>query len=333
MRILVVGLGSMGKRRIRCLQALGETELAGLDTRSDRRAEASSRYGVGTFESLHAALEAFKPAAMIISTGPAHHMDYAIPAAERGIHCFIEASVVDADRIAELRAMVAGRDIVVAPSCTMRYFPGPRAVKDIARSGRIGRPVNLNYHVGQYLPDWHPWEAIQDFYVSSRDTGGARELVPFELTWLNEVFGKPRPLACVKTKVTDLDADIDDVYHCILQYPDGLIANVTIDVVSRPRATRELRLLGTDGMLVFSTDDSAVRSIRVGEEGWETTPLPGGTVASGYINPEEPYIEELGDFLRAVGATDSSLFPNSLGEDIEVLNLTYELERLSRHLP
>ena len=40
MKFLQIGLGSMGKRRIRCLQALGETGIVAFDPREDRREEA-----------------------------------------------------------------------------------------------------------------------------------------------------------------------------------------------------------------------------------------------------------------------------------------------------
>ena len=44
MNFLVVGLGSMGKRRVRCLQALGYRDVNGFDSRADRRKEAQERY-------------------------------------------------------------------------------------------------------------------------------------------------------------------------------------------------------------------------------------------------------------------------------------------------
>src|SRR3546814_20822112 len=105
------------------------------------------------------------------------------------------------------------------------YFPGPRKVKEIMQAQRLGRVLNVNYQAGQYLPDWHPWEPIGSYYVSRRETGGGREIVPFELTWLNDLFGSPTPLACVKAKLTDMSADIADIYHCLLAYPQGVLAN------------------------------------------------------------------------------------------------------------
>lgn len=329
MRLVVVGLGSMGKRRIRNLQALGYTELAGVDPRQDRRAEAASLYGIPVFDEFENALAVFAPDALVISTPPDRHMDYAYPAVSKGLHCFIEASVVESERIAGLCELLEEKGLVVVPSCTMHYYPGPMAVREVIRSGKIGKPLNLNYQAGQYLPDWHPWERIQDFYVSQRETGGAREIVPFELTWLNEIFGDPIPLACVREKLTDMDADIDDIYHCILRYPEGMLANITVEVISRPQATRELNVLGTQGRLVFSAEENCVRYIAVGDEDWTRIELGTGTIEQNYINPEEPYVAEMADFIRAVDLAQRQLFPNTLEADARLLNLLNQLEKLS----
>lgn len=329
MKVLVIGLGSMGKRRVRNLTAVGGVSIAGLDVRADRRAEASAKYGITAYGRYDEALAHFAPDALVISTGPAHHMDYAHGAADAGLPCFIEASVVDADRIAALHERTKLAGPVMAPSCTMRHFPGPRIVKRLMTEGVIGRPLSGTYHVGQYLPDWHPWERIEDFYVSHRATGGAREIVPFELTWLNDVFGTPEPLACAKAKLTDLPADIDDTYMAVLRYDGHFLLNLTIDVVARPHATRIMRLLGSEGELVFDGDANEVRYATVRAPEWVRLDLGGGTVEAGYIYPEEPYVAEMRDFIAAVRQRDARAFPNSLMDDFHVLQTLYRLEALS----
>jgi predicted dehydrogenase len=330
MKFLVVGLGSMGKRRVRNLQALGEKNIAGFDLRADRREEAASNYGIATFASFDESIAAFAPDALIISVSPECHMQYAWQALGLGLSCFIEASVVEVERILALSEAVQGSSIVMAPSCTMRYFPGPLKVKEILRSGRLGKVLNINYQTGQYLPDWHPWEDIASFYVSRRETGGGREIVPFELTWLNELFGLPTPLACVKAKLTDMPADIDDIYHCLLAYPQGVLANVTVEVISRPAATRELRVLCAEGELVMSADENCVRYIAAGDADWTRIDLGGGTVELGYINPEEPYISEMADFVASAKDGDPALFPNTLKDDWAVLQVLHGLEQLAQ---
>ena len=329
MLILVVGLGSMGKRRVRNLQALGIEQIIGFDLRQDRCDEAAKQYGITVFQGYEEAISTKLPDAMVISTDPKHHMYYAWDAYQRGIPCFIEASVTESEKILQLYESCKENGPIMAPSCTMRYFPGPKKVKELINKGVIGHPLNLNYQSGQYLPDWHPWEEIGDFYVSDRETGGCREIVPFELTWLNDLFGHPEPLACVKSKQTDMKADIDDIYHCLLRYPDAVLANITVEVISRPQATRELRVIGTKGEIVLSGDEQVVRYTTVDDKAWRRIDLSEGTVESGYINPEEPYIEEMKDFVAAVQYSDSNYFPNTLLDDFQVLSVLYQLEALA----
>jgi predicted dehydrogenase len=338
-KVLIVGLGSMGKRRIRNLHALGYKNIAGFDLRADRCAEAAEKYAVTVYADFALALKAFQPNAWIISTPPDQHMTYAWQAFERGISCFIEASVVDADRILELHHRVEGTPILMAPSCTMRYYPGPQKIKELILSGAIGKPLNINYQTGQYLPDWHPWENIADFYVSKRAMGGCREIVPFELTWLNAIFGEPVPLACVKSKLTDMHADIDDIYHCLLRYPGDVLANITVEVISRPHATRELRIIGSEGEIVFSADENCVRYAKTGRYAetentdWQRFNLGAGIVEAGYINPEEPYIEEMRLFTTALTQHDKSIYSNSLLDDYRVLKVLHRLEELAAMEP
>ena len=53
MKVIVIGLGSMGKRRIRLIRQLDETiEIVGVDSREDRRRDAQSLYHIGTAESI-----------------------------------------------------------------------------------------------------------------------------------------------------------------------------------------------------------------------------------------------------------------------------------------
>lgn len=329
MKYLVIGLGSMGKRRVRNLHALGVKDVAGFDIRADRRREAREKYDIAVFDDFDLAVQAFSPQVFIVSTPPDLHMQYAYCAFDRGISCFIEASVVDADKIKELSGKLKGGNIVMAPSCTMRYYPGPLKIKELIHAGAIGKVLNVNYQTGQYLPDWHPWEKIEDFYVSRRATGGAREIVPFELTWLNDIFGKAVAVACVKAKLTEMPADIDDIYHCLLRYGGNVIVNITVEVISRPKAVREMRVLGSEGEIVFSADSNSVRYINTSMGQWKEFKLSLGTKEFQYINPEEPYIAEMKDFVAAIDTNDQSRFPNSLEDDYAILQTLYSLEQLA----
>ena len=59
MKILIVGLGSMGKRRIRNLKRAGVTDIVGFDPREERRQEAEEKYGVKTVASFEEGLTTY----------------------------------------------------------------------------------------------------------------------------------------------------------------------------------------------------------------------------------------------------------------------------------
>jgi len=327
MKILVIGLGSMGKRRIRNLSTIGNIRIAGFDSRQDRTEFARKEFNILVFDDFVSAINDFEPDALVISTSPESHMKFANFAEKNGLDCFIEASVTDREEIKALSARTVNQDLIFAPSCTMRYFPGPRIIRDLVSRRIIGDVLSINYQTGQYLPDWHPWEDISNYYVSRKETGGAREIVPFELTWLRPIFGDIQMISCFKSKIGRFNVDIDDYYQFYLKFDNSVIANITVEVLSRPFAMREMSIIGTEGTIRF--DSSSVRYATVKSPDWITLNIESGTVIQGYINPEEPYILEMQDFLAAVKTRNKSQFPNSLKEDAELLDILNALENAS----
>ncbi|MDE6927475.1 MAG: hypothetical protein K2P06_01985, partial [Muribaculaceae bacterium] len=63
------------------------------------------------------------------------------------------------------------------------------------------------YHVGQYLPEWHPWENYQDFFVGDKRTNGCREIMAIEFPWLIETFGEIREVSVLHDKMSHLNID------------------------------------------------------------------------------------------------------------------------------
>ena len=326
MRVLVVGLGSMGKRRIRCLKALGEIEIAGFDPRLDRREEVASIYGIKVYDSFSDAIRDFRPEAFIISVPPDAHHSYVSAAIELSIHFFIEASVLDTG-ISEAIGQVKNRGLVAAPSATLWFHPAIMEINKIVKSGELGKLSNILLHSGQFLPDWHVYEPVSDYYVSNRETSGGREIVPFELSWFLRVFGKPRRVAANFRKTIDIPGAeyIDDTYNLLLDYSNYL-AVVTVDVVSRC-ATRRLVVNGSLKQLYWSWDENAVKVFDPVAEEWSIRPYQMASAEQGYNANigENMYIEEIRSFLAATRGEES--FFNSLSEDLEVLHLLYTAER------
>lgn len=314
----------MGKRRIRNLRYLNAGEIVGFDPREDRRREAGARYGIRTFSEFNEAI-AVDPDALVISTPPDLHMRYAAIAAARRKHFFVEASVVD-EGMDEVIAMCEAERIVGAPSCTMRFHPSVRVIKDLVSEGAIGQILAFTYHCGQYLPDWHPWEDYRAFYVAKRETGACREIVPFELLWLCWVCGEPETVSCLRGKLSSLDVEIDDVYQVLLRLKGGGLGHMLVDVVSRV-PYRTCRFLGEHGIIEWVWAEKRIRVFTASEARWNEYREPESIVEEGYMAAENMYIEEMRAFVRAIQGIDA--YPYSLTEDRRILRLLYAAERSS----
>jgi predicted dehydrogenase len=322
MKFLIIGLGSMGKRRIRCLKNLGYEDIIGFDLRESRRKEAEEKYGIKTivdarnlnFEDINA---------LIISTPPDKHNEYIKLAIEKKKPAFVEASVV-LEGLEELNKSAKKEKVSIAPSCTMEFHPAIIDIRNIVKSGNYGKVTNFSYHCGQYLPDWHPWENVKDYYVSKKETGGGREIVPFELTWIVNVVGFPKKIIGFNGKTMDIGADIDDTYVISLDF-GNCYGNMTIDVVSR-YATRSLILNMEYGQIVWRWDENAVKLYDAINQRWIYYNYPERQAVEGYNKniSDDMYINELKSFIDNINGKDE--FPNSLDEDIKVLKLLHEVE-------
>ena len=227
--ILVLGLGSMGKRRIRNLKALAINNIVGFDLREDRRVEAFEKYNIEVVDSFEEGISSFKIDAFIISLPPDIHHIYMKKALDLSIPAFIEASVIDTD-FEEIIAESKEKDICLAPSCTLFFHPAIKKISQIIKNGELGVISNFIYHSGQYLPDWHTYENVSEYYVSNKETGGGREIVPFELTWITLVLGFPkRVVGLYKNTIQISGAElIDDTYNLLMDYESNIF-NLSVD--------------------------------------------------------------------------------------------------------
>lgn len=330
-RVFVIGLGSMGKRRVRNLSRLAVPSIIGFDPRGDRCDEARAQTpALRTVADVGEGF-AMSPGAVIVCTPPDLHVRYAREAVRRGLPFFAEASVVD-DGAEVLLAESRRAGVVAAPSCTLRFQPSIRRMKGLVDDGRIGRLLAYTHHSGQYLPDWHPWEDYRHFYAGQRRTGACREIVPFEFIWLTWIAGPVSTVSAFRAKTSDLDADIDDVYQVLARHRRGPLGHLLVDVLAR-EPIRRCTLVGSEGTIHWEWATRAVTLYEASSKRTEVFEESAGTVQPGYVHAEEPYVEEMRTYLEAVSGDRA--WPYTLEEDIAMLRLLQAAEQSSdeaRHI-
>jgi predicted dehydrogenase len=273
--IVIVGLGSVGRRHLTNLRALGWTNIRAVRTRglSPHTAELSD---LPVDRDLSTALSR-RPLAVIVCNPSALHIAAALEAARAGAHLLIEKPLSDQlQGIAELESLVADQRLSVLVGFQFRYNPGLRQIRAWLRAGALGSVVSAQVHWGEYLPDVHPWEDYRAGYAARRELGGGVLLTlshPFDyLRWL---LGEIAHVSAIESQRDDLGLSVDTCVDVAARFATGASAHIHVNFVERPR-NHQLTLIGTDGTITWNDADSAAHRYCVDSKRWESVPAPAG---------------------------------------------------------
>ena len=244
LKILQLGAGSMGSRRLRDLSRRPGLDLRLFDGREDRRRSAESRFGVKTFATMADALE-WEPAAFIISTPPGTKGSLVDLALDRNIHHFVEADIWSyavAPRVGLLPA------VVCAPSLSLSFVPVFKALQEIVQTA-IGPLLGYQFCLAGDMAAWHPTEG-KEYYGRHRDTAPAREMVPFELSWLARIFGPARQVTGGFNQFSRREDSFEETWSLLMQLEKGGTGQLTV-TMGCPQDHRRGIAVGANGSLTW----------------------------------------------------------------------------------
>jgi predicted dehydrogenase len=289
MKYLIAGLGSVGRRHMRNLIALGETDIVLFRTHKATLPD-DELAGFPVEINLAEALKKHKPDAVIVSNPTALHLDAAIPAAEAGCAILLEKPISHSmERLDVLQAAVQKSGSKVLVAFQFRFHPGMVTTRQLIENGEIGRVVSAHVHFGEYLPAWHPWEDYRKGYAARADMGGGVVATQcHSLDYLPWLVGKRvESVWGFAAKLSDLEVDVDDTSKIGLRFEGGALGNLHLDYNQQP-PEHEFRIIGTNGTIKWNLADGAARIYRPhlnpspsgrgerGEGNWDVYPLPAG---------------------------------------------------------
>ena len=293
MRFLIVGLGSIGRRHLRNLLALGERDIVLYRTyRATLPDEELAGFPVET--DLEAAL-ARRPQAVIVANPTALHLEVAVPAAEAGCHLLLEKPIAHTlDRLGELRAALRRGGGQVLVGFQFRFHPGLGRIAHLLAEGAIGRPLSARAHWGEYLPDWHPWEDYRQGYSARGELGGGVILtLCHPLDYLRWLLGEVRALWAFAGQLSDLDLTVEDTAEIGLAFENEALGSVHLDYNQRP-PSHHLEIIGTQGTLRWDGLGGEVRLYQVARGAWQSFPAPEG------FDRNTMFLAEMRHFLAVV---------------------------------
>ena len=180
---------------------------------------------------------------------------------------------------------------------------------------------NYVYHIGQYLPDWHPWENYKDFFLGDKRTNGCREIMAIELPWITGTFGEVQSVNVLSDKLTDLNIDHNDNFMIQIRHKNGNKGSLIVDVVS-PAAVRKLEIYSEGAYLSWNgTPDSVTEFDSVSKRLVPVSLIEQAEHMEGYSSfvVENAYKNEIREFFNVVEGT--ALAKYGFEQDLEVLKL------------
>jgi len=311
----MAGLGSIGRRHLQNLRALGEHSILCYRTGQGSLSEKEFD-GVLNEKDLSKAL-LYHPDIAIISNPTAIHMEIAIECARSGCHLFIEKPLSSSlEGCAELMSIVRENQLITMIGCQFRFHPLLSSLKNQLENGRIGRVAGARAEWGEYLPGWHPWEDYRQSYSARRDLGGGVTLTLIHpLDYLYWFFGPVSQTKAMISKIPSLRTDVEDDYTEItLRHRSGAISQVHLDYLQKP-PVHMLVVWGEKGRA--SWDYHAGSLVWVDPTGAESRE----TVPRGFER-NDLLLEEMRHFLECVDGFRNTKIP--LEDGIEVLKIASE---------
>ncbi len=247
-RVIVVGLGSIGNRHLENLARLGVHQRAVLRRRKGNPAfEVPPE--VRTFYRLQEALAVGFDAA-IICTPTALHAETALPWIENGVPVLLEKPIESSPEQAQrlLQAEQQRRCGSWMAYC-MRYHPAWRLVREKLRSGQLPPVEYFKVWYECDVTTWHPWEDYHQSYVARPELGGGvLPTLDHEVDLLLWCFGSPQEVQGRAFRTRWLQLSVPDTCFSLWRYAQGPQGILSLSLARRDR-TRGFELITAQGTL------------------------------------------------------------------------------------
>lgn len=320
----MIGLGSMGRRRTRLLKEYDSTiEVLGVDSLEQRRLDAEEEFGIKTYQKIDDAVGSMKCDAAFICSSPLSHAEIISECLRKNLHVFTEINLHSKGYEVNLE-LAREKGKILFLSSTLLYRKEIQYIKKIV--SETDKKLTYHYHVGQYLPNWHPWENYKNFFVGKKETNGCREFMAIDFPWVLSVFGKVRGFSAVSRKNSSLDLPYDDTYFITLEH-EKAVGQIIVDVVS-PKAVRNLEISGENmyltwdgtpfGLKEYDTSCNTERSIKLYESINKRKDYNSSII-------EDAYLEEIINFFNVIKGKEKPLY--SFEEDMETISLIDSIEK------
>lgn len=233
MNIVLVGLGSIGKRHLANLQSIWPCAEVWLVSASGRHYASDEAMGCSQI-SLAQAI-AIKPDFAVIAS-PAHlHLSHASAFCDAGIPALIEKPLShDVDSAVEFMRTVKATAPMFSVGYCLRYLPSARYVKQLLNEDKLGIVYLVQSVVGQHLSQWRRHTDFRNSVSAKKELGGGALLeLSHELDYLLWLFGPMAAKYCQVSEQGELQLEVEESVDLVLQGSNKMICQVHLDFLQQ----------------------------------------------------------------------------------------------------
>lgn len=259
-RVLICGLGSIGRRHLRVLRSLlPNLEISVLRSGFGLPCE-EIRLADNVFTNLRDA-QMWQPQAAIIATPATDHLSKALPLAKNGVPLLIEKPLTSdsesRNKLIELKNLAPKVPIVLA--YVLRHDPCALYVKELLASGVLGTLIDAGFYCGSWLPDWRPGLNYRNCVSARSDQGGGVLLeISHEIDLAYWFFGEINLHSSFLRQSDLLDIDVEDQAVLVGSTSSGATLSMNLNFCTKP-AKRLLCVRGNRGEIIWEMINGKVQ--------------------------------------------------------------------------
>ena len=264
MKILFVGLGSIGQRHLRNVKKFyPNTKLSAyrilnrkiiLDNKNKlQRDNLNKKYNIRVFKNFKESLKD-KPDAIFICNPTSMHIKYALIAARNKINIYVDKPLSDKmTGVTKLYNLVKKNKIIFMIGYQMRFLESLNYVKSIVDKKILGRLCGANIYNGEFLPDMHKYENYRKTTMAMKKLGGGViNSQIHELDYCVYLFGNPKTIYANGGKFSNFNIDVEDYVNSNMSFEnDNITVNLNLDFFQKP-PIRKMFITGTKASLEWN---------------------------------------------------------------------------------
>ncbi len=237
MKILIIGLGSIGKKHVDgILNLYSDAEIYALRTSysSELYKSVINIYSKNEIPS--------DVDFIIISNITSSHEDTILDMLDLACPLFIEKPVIsDLKNSDKINYLLAKSGVKTYVACNMRFHPSIEFIKNYIETNSI-RINEVNIYSGSFLPDWRPGKDFRNIYSANKGMGGGVHLdLIHEIDYCCWIFGFPKSFKSMQLNKSSLEIDSIDSARYLLEYSD-FSAGISLNYYRRD-AKRQIEIV------------------------------------------------------------------------------------------